>query len=305
MKTLIVGLGVQGKKRKKSAGKDFVASVDPFNVESNYRRIEDVPINLYDSALLCVPDDSKIQIIDFLIKHEKNILVEKPLFAKNNSYLLKIKQKIYNKSLVIYTAYNHRFEPHFINMKNLINSEKLGKIYRCRMFYGNGTAQLVKNSKWRDKGSGVIHDLCSHLLDTMIFWFDDITNLEIVYYNNFENFAPDNAILHIKHRDIFIDLEVSILSWRNSFSCDIFAKNGSAHIDSLCKWGPTTFTIRNRKFPSGRPTEKKNILVQEDPTWDEEYKFFKKKCKLKNYNTIDKDIKINKLLNNLKLKNNG
>ena len=27
------------------------------------------------------------------------------------------------------------------------------------MFYGNGTARLVKKSNWKDKGSGVIDDL--------------------------------------------------------------------------------------------------------------------------------------------------
>ena len=40
-------------------------------------------------------------------------------------------------------AYNHRFEPHFMRLK-LIDANKLGKIYSCRMFYGNGTARLVK-----------------------------------------------------------------------------------------------------------------------------------------------------------------
>ena len=56
-------------------------------------------------------------------------------------------------------------------MKKLINKKTLGKIYSCRMFYGNGTAKLVKNSKWRDTKSGVINDLGSHLLDTCLFWF--------------------------------------------------------------------------------------------------------------------------------------
>ena len=37
------------------------------------------------------------------------------------------------------------------------------------MFYGNGTSLLVKSSPWRDKGSGVILDIGSHLLDTLIF----------------------------------------------------------------------------------------------------------------------------------------
>ncbi len=35
---------------------------------------------------------------------------------------------------------------------------------------------------------------------------------------------------------------MTLLMWRNHFTCDILAENGSAHIESLCKWGPSTFT---------------------------------------------------------------
>ena len=77
---------------------------------------------------------------------------------------------------VCYTAYNHRFEPHFVRMRDLIASGELGTIYRCRMFYGNGTARLVRDSAWRDQGAGVLPDLGSHLLDTCRFWFGDISD---------------------------------------------------------------------------------------------------------------------------------
>jgi hypothetical protein len=58
----------------------------------------------------------------------------------------------------------------------------------------------------------------------------------------------------------------------------VFAENGSAHISSLCKWGPSTFTVRSRKLPSGRPDEESVTLVQPDPTWALEYEHFKKLC---------------------------
>jgi scyllo-inositol 2-dehydrogenase (NADP+) len=59
-------------------------------------------------------------------------------------------------------------------VKKIIESGKLGNIYSIKMFYGNGTARLVKNSKWRDKGYGVLPDLGSHLLDTINFWLGPV-----------------------------------------------------------------------------------------------------------------------------------
>ena len=73
-------------------------------------------------------------------------------------------------------------------MKDLIQSKKLGKIYKCRIFYGNGTSMLVKKSKWRDKGKGVLIDIGSHLLDLCLYWFNGkIESIKVVELNKFEN----------------------------------------------------------------------------------------------------------------------
>ena len=68
------------------------------------------------------------------------------------------------------------------------------------------------------------------------------------------------------------------LSHRNHFTCDVLAEAGSAHIESLCKWGPATFIHRRRKLPSGRPDEEAVTLVEPDPTWRLEYRHFTSLC---------------------------
>ena len=98
--------------------------------------------------------------------------MEKPLNFKNNNIYKKLEKLFKKNNLVIYTAYNHRFEPHFIKMKDLIKSNKLGKIYSIRLYYGNGTSQLVKNSSWRDQSPGVLSDLGSHVFDVLDFWIE-------------------------------------------------------------------------------------------------------------------------------------
>lgn len=278
MRVVVAGLGVQGHKRRRVAGADFVTAVDPRNAEAKHRRIEDVPPERYDAALLCVPDDAKVALLDYLIAHGKHALVEKPLLA-GDADLVRIEAAARAAGVLVYSAYNHRFEPHFARMRDAIRSGELGRIYHCRMFYGNGTARLVRDSEWRDTGAGVLPDLGSHLLDTLRFWFEGWDGkIALVAAERFENRSPDHVVLSARGGTPAVDLEMTLLNWRNHFYCDILAEKGSAHIRSLCKWGPSEFILRRRMLPSGRPPEEVVTLVQDDPTWQLEYDWFKQAC---------------------------
>jgi len=296
VKVVVVGLGVQGHKRRAAAGADYVASVDPVNREADFKRIEDVPLERYDAALCCIPDEPKVEVLEHLLGHGKHVLVEKPLWASRDEELRRLETLAREKRAVCYTAYNHRFEPHYVRMRETIASGVLGRIYHCRMFYGNGTARLVRESAWRDKGAGVLPDLGSHLLDTVNFWFGDFrTDWRVVSARCFENRAPDHVVIASSG----IELEMTLLSWRNHFTCDVFAEKGSAHIRSLCKWGPTSFTLRKRVLPSGRPGEELETLEQPDPTWALEYAHFKMLCERPAPADLARDLWLQKTLRSL------
>lgn len=275
-----------------------MAIVDPVHPEADYRSLADVPLASYDAALVCTPDDTKIELLTYLLENGKHLLVEKPLLAQDNSAIEKLAERARRTKAVCYTAYNHRFEPHFVRMKEVIESGALGEIYCVRMFYGNGTARLVRDSAWRDQGAGVLPDLGSHLLDTALFWFGmPEAPFEIFSANRFENRSFDHFSFGSNGSPV-LQFEMTLLNWRNHFYADLFGENGSAHIQSLCKWGPTTFTIRHRKLPSGRPDEESVTLVQPDPTWQLEYDHFKALCAT-GVSNIENDIWINTVLNDL------
>src|SRR6202008_3682387 len=116
------GLGVQGEKRRRVAGTDFVAAVDPVNSEAKYRAIEDVPLGCYDAALACIPDEPKIAVLDYLLGHGKHVLVEKPLWAADDAEIAGLEELARRNRVVCYTAYTHRFEPHYVRMRDLVRS---------------------------------------------------------------------------------------------------------------------------------------------------------------------------------------
>jgi scyllo-inositol 2-dehydrogenase (NADP+) len=300
MRVVVAGLGVQGHKRRRVAGTDFVAAVDPVNPQADYRAIEDVPLLSYDAVLACIPDEPKAELLGYLLGNGKHVLVEKPLWAPDEKSIAELEDIARAKGVVCYVAYNHRFEPHFVRMREAVSSGKLGALYHCRMFYGNGTARLVRESQWRDQGAGVLPDLGSHLLDTAQFWFGDIAeNIRVVSSRCFENRAPDHVVLACGSTIPQLELEMTLLNWRNHFTCDLFAENGSVHIRSLCKWGPSSFTLRRRVLPSGRPPEDTITLVQDDPTWELEYVHFKSLCAGGHRTDLSRDVQLNRVLRQL------
>lgn len=300
MKIVIIGFGVQGRKRLRVAGSDAAGTVDPHVAEADWRDIRDVPLDRYSAAALCTGDAAKPDILRYLLGHGKHVLVEKPLHAASAEELRDLETLANRNGAVCYTAYNHRFEPHYVRMRDLVQSGALGRIYRCRMFYGNGTARLVRNSVWRDAGAGVLPDLGSHLLDTVCFWFGDVGDrFQLVSVNCFENQAPDHAVIMADACQPALELEMTLLSWRNHFTCDIFAEHGSAHIESLCKWGPTTFTHRRRLLPSGVPPAESITLSQEDPTWALEYDHFKQLIAARARTDLSGDLWLHRVLADL------
>jgi predicted dehydrogenase len=300
MRVVVVGLGVQGNKRRRFAGSDYVCSVDVRNPDADYRDLREVALGSFDAALLCTPDSAKVELLSYLVAHGKHALIEKPLVAADEAVLSRLQYDARAVNVVLYVAYNHRFEPHFVRLRDLVASGALGKIYRCRMFYGNGTARLVRNSDWRDDGAGVLDDLGSHMLDTARFWFGDFgSDLSIVSAASFENRSPDHVVFAAARTTLQLEFEMTLLSWRNHFTCDVFAENGSAHISSLCKWGPSEFTHRVRVLPSGRPPEHSVTIVRDDPTWALEYEHFKTLCRDRQPTDLSNDIWLNRVLRKL------
>jgi scyllo-inositol 2-dehydrogenase (NADP+) len=275
MKVIIVGLGIQGRKRMKLLGKRVVFSVDPKTGDADYREIYEVPLNAYDAAFLCVPDNEKTNLIEFCIRNKKHVLVEKPLLMNDSNELINIQNRASDAGVVIYTAYNHRFEPHIKTIQKILGSKQLGKLYSINLSYGNGTSQLVKSNEWRDSGSGVITDLAPHLLDMLDFWIGryalDGLNVKA---RSFETKAPDFAVITADYSGIAIKMDVSWCCWKNTFTCDIFGEKGSIHLSSLCKWGPSILTTRERIMPSGPPIERHEELLATDPTWHSEHQSF-------------------------------
>jgi scyllo-inositol 2-dehydrogenase (NADP+) len=146
----------------------------------------------------------------------------------------------------------------------------------------------------------VIPDLGSHMLDIALFVLGEApapTTFELLDVRRFENRSPDYALFGTRASPQLL-CEASLLSWRNTFRADLVAERGSAHIDCLCKWGPSVLSLRRRVLPSGRPSEEVQTIESKDPTWRAEHEHFRALCATPSRN-IDNDLWINRVIRNL------
>ena len=259
-----------------------------------------MPLELYDAAILCVPDSPKFDLVEYLIQNHKHVLVEKPLWVYSSKNISRLEDLAVKNSVRIQVAYNHRFEPNIIRLREIIKKNELGDLYSVSIYYGNGTARLVRDSPWRDEGQGVLLDLGSHLLDMLDFVLDLPHSITFAaFLNKFENKSPDRALLVSNKSKPVISLEMNLCMWRNTFRFEIIGSMGSAHIDGLCKWGSSVLTLRERVLPSGVPKETTLIEPQGDPTWVAEYDDFNSAVRNKIPTSLQKDLWILNTLNSV------
>ncbi len=178
---------------------------------------------------------------------------------------------------VLYTAYNHRFEPHYVRVRDLVRSGALGPSIAaaCSMETARrGSSAIPPGATLAPASSPISARTCStrHVSGSTTSRTISALRRPAVL----RTARCDHVVIASEQSRPKLELEMTLLSWRNHFVCDIFAERGSAHVSSLCKWGPTTFTVRKRILPSGRPVEESTTLIQDDPTWALEYDHFKR-----------------------------
>ena len=279
---LIIGLGIQGQKRKLILEKLKIKylTLDPFNKSAEYKNIKEIPnilLNRVTHIFLCTPYNERLKYLKFFWKPNIKILIEKPLINSEieKKFYSKNKKLFLNK---IYCAYNHRFEDSIIKLKNFLHLNKIGKLYFCKMTYGNGTAKDVRKSSWKNKNKGVVMDLMPHLLDLSKYLFRKIPqssgrNVK----NKFENETTDYFEINTKMKSLNISFNVSYLYWKNYFKIFVVGSKGYLKLEGLPKWGRTELVYGKRKLPSGKPYMRSYIFKEKDFTWSREIKSFIKK----------------------------
>lgn len=293
MRYIIVGFGNIGKKRALALGKKFKASYDP-NPKTNadFQELKDIPKQIYDAAVLTVPQQFKFELTKHFLNLGKHVLNEKPFIASKKQ-LEELKKIALKNKVIFHTSYNHRFEPNIKKLTQKINTGSMGKFYFGRMVYSFGNIQQ-RIGTWRETEFGVLEEIAPHLIDLCFALFkyngEDFTH---IISRKIESEIYDHWVFGTKDKKIII--ENSAVTWKNLFTIDLYFEYGSLHINGLRKWGQSEFIYRKRILPSGVPIEKINSDKGQDMSWVRDFSYFEKMI-TQNKLSYDNDLQMSKAL---------
>jgi predicted dehydrogenase len=196
----------------------------------------------YDFIILSIPTAFHFKYLETLIPRQVNLLVEKPIAATSDE-LDTLKILLTNYKATGMCAYNMRFHPCVKKVKEIIDSQTIGKIYSARFFVGQylpdwhlGEDYRISYSSKKNLGGGVVLDLiheidlashlCGPVKDHFHAMVGKVSDLEIetedlaeIHYR-----SVNNAFVSV-HLDYLVrgySRYFEIISEKGRIFCDLF-----------------------------------------------------------------------------------
>ncbi len=233
-----------------------------------------------DVVIVSTLHDSLAEISKEGIKADKHIFVEKPA-AKSSNEILPIIEltKKFNKKVRV--GFNHRYHRAFQKAKSIVDNGELGDLMFIRARYGHG-ARIGYEKEWRANpelsGGGELIDQGPHLIDLSQWFFDKPLNYHAgsIHTYFWDMTVDDNAFLILKtsiSQTAF--LHVSCTEWKNTFSFEIYGKDGKLDINGLGgSYGVEKLTYYKMLPEMGPPQTTIFEYPMQDNSWEIEMEEF-------------------------------
>jgi predicted dehydrogenase len=250
MRVGIVGCGLIGGKRAKSLEQCRLVAVADIDLARAQKLAAQYPscAATDDWESLMQRDDIDLVIVattnDMLApvslaaaRSGKHVLVEKPA-ARNAAELAPVIEAARTSGVVAKVGFNLRFHPALLKAREVFDNGDLGPLMFIRARYGHG-GRLGMEKEWRADpaiaGGGEMLDQGVHLIDLARWFAGDFLHVQGWVQTFFWDMpVEDNGFMLLKTASKQVAfLHASCTEWKNTFSLELFGRDGKLQIDGL------------------------------------------------------------------------
>jgi predicted dehydrogenase len=272
LKVAIVGCGAMGRKRAQHlAGAQLAVCIDIDSERaarlatfcggcdhgSDWRTL--LARRDLDAVIVSTPQDLQAEIARAAVASGLHVLVEKPGACRAQE-LEELARLAIERQVRVRVGFNHRYHPAFLEARRLVDVGELGPLFYVRARYGHG-GRLGYASEWRAQpehsGGGELIDQGVHLIDLARWFLGEFTEVSGFAHTYFWNMAvEDNGFLLLRTpSDRVAFLHASWTEWKNTFSFELFGRDGKLEINGLGGSYGTERLTWYRMLPAMGPPE--------------------------------------------------
>ena len=295
----IVGCGLIGQKRAKAlGGAHLVVCVD--TVQERAQRLaatvpackavtgwkEAVSDPTVSIVIICTLHDTLAEIAHGAVAAGKHVLIEKPA-ARHASELAGLAEAATVTGSLVRVGFNHRYHRALQKAHDLVTSGALGPLMFLRARYGHG-GRVGYDREWRSdparSGGGELIDQGPHLIDLARWFLGDFIEVDGFAATYFWDMpVDDNGFLLLKTASKQVAfLHASCTEWKNTFSFEIYGREGKLDINGLGgTYGTERLTLYKMLPEMGPPETTSWEFPMADNSWDIEFAEFLEDIRLK------------------------
>lgn len=274
----IIGYGKQGQIRHNAITETNCAKVvaisDPYAKDTempNLSHEEIISSKDNDTIIICTPNYLNKDLTIKALDAGKHVFCEKPpCFTATEMMDIRKAEEKSGKKLMY--GFNHRHHDSIIRMKELIDSQKMGKILWMRGRYGKSVTKDYFN-EWRSKkelaGGGILLDQGIHMLDLFLYLGGNFDVVKAELSNLYWKMdVEDNAFVILKNSEtgMVANLHSTMTQWRHLFSLEIFLEKGymvlNGIITSSMSYGEEVLSIAKNRSTAPAATWKDEVKTQ-------------------------------------------